>query len=639
MITYNFSIRGKSHVRSNTVCQDSSKTGKLHSGFYVAIVADGVGSALHSEIGSSLAVDSLYAYCDQYITKNSKWEEIRGILQAGYEYAMDQIFHYVSDQAGNIQDYDTTLSSVIYDGKTLVYGHAGDGGIIVRCKTGETRVITQRQKGADGVSVRPLRSGNTSWEFGVVDTLDIAGVLLATDGMLDGLLQPVLLNLPKSRMELVKNQFSRNHAYITATEFFMNPYCVYRNRAVKEPGDVISHFLEGELDAQDQSLFMDCMMNGYKQLFHGQDHGQDMERIRQSIEKYYYAVWSLCEVDDDKSVAVLINDKCKVTSREVEYYCEAEWKQLNEHYENLLYNRVSDMAEKPIFERPKPEPVINPSVDELDKKPEPVSDNLKFKVNPKFHVTPLPEDSKKKRKRNKTARKKKRGSKFIRMGMCVLILGIAAFTAGSVVGHKMGVRKESKRQEKLLAAKQNEIAELEGEKENKQKTIDQINDKYEPMKSAGTKFSAKIILETMSQCKAKKATEEQKNTFWNKAQEYGVKSFFEGLISEAETENTPMASESPSPQENRGIQEDGPHEDESAEIKQDEGVELQSVIDQIKECGIFLCDGTDEEFQTQTDEEFQTKYEKLSSEEQTNIKNLLTVLKQNNNSGDEGART
>lgn len=627
MITYNFSIRGKSHVRSNTVCQDSSKTGKLHSGFYMAIVADGVGSALHSEIGSSLAVDSLYTYCDQYITKNSQWEEIRGILQAGYEYAMDQISRYVSDQAGNIQDYDTTLSSVIYDGKTLVYGHAGDGGIIVRCQNGETRVITQRQKGADGVSVRPLRSGNTSWEFGVVDTLDIEGVLLATDGMLDGVFQPVLLNLPKSRMELVKNQFSRNHAYITAAEFFMNPYCVYRNRSVKEPGDVISHFLEGELEAQDQSLFIDYMMNGYKQLFHGQDHGQDMERIRKSIEKYYYAVWSLCEVDDDKSVAVLINDKCKVTPREVEYYCEAEWKQLNEHYENLLYNRVSDTTEKPILERPKPEPVINPPVDEPDKNPGPVSNNLNFKVNPKFHVTSLPEDSKKKRKRNKTARKKKRGSKFIRMGMCVLILGIAAFTAGGIVGHKLGVRTESKRQEKLLAAKQKNIDKCGNEIKEKK------DDNNEQLKQAGVELSINQVLFTMSRCKAKKAAEGQKKDFWDAAQKCGAKSFFENIIQESEPENTPMASESPNPEENRNMQEDGSRQDESAEIKQDEGIDLQDVIDQIKECKTFLEDGEEKQ------KYFQPQYNNLSSEEQTNIKKLLTVLKQNDNSGDEGART
>lgn len=633
MITYNFSIRGKSHVRSNTVCQDSSKTGKLHSGFYMAIVADGVGSALHSEIGSSLAVDSLYTYCDQYITKNSQWEEIRGILQSGYEYAMDQISRYVSDQAGNIQDYDTTLSSVIYDGKTLVYGHAGDGGIIVRCQNGETRVITQRQKGADGVSVRPLRSGNTSWEFGVVDTLDIAGVLLATDGMLDGVFQPVLLNLPKSRMELVKNQFSRNHAYITAAEFFMNPYCVYRNRAVKEPGAVISHFLEGELEAQDQSLFMDCMMNGYKQLFHGQDHGQDMERIRQSIEKYHYAVWSLCEVDDDKSVAVLINDKCKVTPREVEYYCEAEWKQLNEHYENLLYNRVSDTTEKPILERSKPEPVINPPVDEPDKNPGPVSNNLNFKVNPKFHVTPLPDDSKKKRKRNKTARKKKRGSKFIRMGMCVLILGIAAFTAGGIVGHKLGVRTESKRQEKLLAAKQKNIDKCGNEIKEKKDEINSLNGNNEQLKQAGVELSINHVLFTMSRCKAKKAAEGQKKDFWDAAQKCGAKSFFENIIQESEPENTPMASESPNPEENRNMQEDGSRQDESAEIKQDEGIDLQEVIDQIKECKTFLEDGEEKQ------KYFQPQYNNLSSEEQTNIKKLLTVLKQNDNSGDEGART
>ena len=71
---------------------------------------------------------------------------------------MNQLQQYVEKNQGSIQEDDTTLSAVVYDGNSLVYGHAGDGGIIVRCQNGKSKTITQRQKGADGRSVRPLRS-------------------------------------------------------------------------------------------------------------------------------------------------------------------------------------------------------------------------------------------------------------------------------------------------------------------------------------------------------------------------------------------------------------------------------------------------------------------------------------------------
>ena len=55
MITYGFSVQGKSHIKNNTVCQDFNKFGQLKSGVYIGIVADGVGSARYSDIGSKMA--------------------------------------------------------------------------------------------------------------------------------------------------------------------------------------------------------------------------------------------------------------------------------------------------------------------------------------------------------------------------------------------------------------------------------------------------------------------------------------------------------------------------------------------------------------------------------------------------------
>ena len=83
MITYGYSLQGKSHIDRNTVCQDSSAAVKLKSGYYLGVVADGVGSAPHSDVGSGIAVESLQAYCEQYVKKGTdmnmrfdKWKNL-----------------------------------------------------------------------------------------------------------------------------------------------------------------------------------------------------------------------------------------------------------------------------------------------------------------------------------------------------------------------------------------------------------------------------------------------------------------------------------------------------------------------------------------------------------------------------------
>ena len=251
MILYGFSIQGKSHIDKGTVCQDSNKTGRLSAGYYFGAVADGVGSAPHSDIGSKLAVEKLYEYCDNNIKKGMGQMDVEDVLCAGYEYAMETIQKYADSHDKKIENYDTTLSAVIYNGKKIIYAHAGDGGIIVRQTNGIVKPVTKRQKGADGTSVIPLRAGERSWKIGTYSG-NVAAVLLVTDGMLDGVFQPTLLNLPSSTMELARGDFSQDNVYIAAAEFFMNPYAVYKNSKIKGAENFLHTFLEGNLLPKDQ---------------------------------------------------------------------------------------------------------------------------------------------------------------------------------------------------------------------------------------------------------------------------------------------------------------------------------------------------------------------------------------------------
>lgn len=347
MISYSFSIQGKSHIERGTVCQDHSMTEPLRYGWHLGVVADGVGSAIHSEIGSQIAVECLHAFCQENIKAAMSDQQLEDMIYAGYEYTLDKIEQYAEQKNDNLENYDTTLSAVLYNGEKVIYGHAGDGGILVRLCDGRIIPVTERQKGADGSSVRPLRAGKSSWAFGKCEE-KAAAVLLATDGMLDGVFQPVLVNLPSDITALASGQFSKSNVYVTACEFFMNPAGVYGNRQSSNADKIIKKYLSGNLERESQDEFLKYMMKNYAR-FLGKEKAME---VAKSIKKYYYAVWALKNVTDDKSVACLMNEKLKVTPQDVVYYLEPNWKWRQESYNALLYG-------KPMPPVPVDDPIYN----------------------------------------------------------------------------------------------------------------------------------------------------------------------------------------------------------------------------------------------------------------------------------------
>ncbi len=210
LIAYGMSIVGSSHVGKNTPCQDSHRYELLANGWMAIAVADGVGSAKHSEVASKMACDTFIETCKAYITQETQRSELIDIIQKAYKAADQQIKDHVFQIDDIITDYDTTLSTVIYDGRHIVYGHSGDGGIVVLTTSGDYIKVTQPQKADDGICVVPLRAGEAHWEFGECAT-EVASVLLATDGVYDTFMpyllrgQPVELYVPLIRWFMDNN--------------------------------------------------------------------------------------------------------------------------------------------------------------------------------------------------------------------------------------------------------------------------------------------------------------------------------------------------------------------------------------------------------------------------------------------------
>ncbi len=187
---YGFSLAGRSHLAAGTVCQDSHITAPLPSGWVLAAVADGVGSAQRSNIGACLAVQTLAVFLAQQPIEESI-APLQELLQQGYACAMAAIVAKAKADGMPLHQYDTTLTAVLYNGKRAVFGQSGDGGLLALGEDGRYTLLTHVQKGEAYNQVYPLRSGEAYWQFSEAAG-PFAGLLLLTDGLLDVAVPPLL---------------------------------------------------------------------------------------------------------------------------------------------------------------------------------------------------------------------------------------------------------------------------------------------------------------------------------------------------------------------------------------------------------------------------------------------------------------
>lgn len=284
---YEFSIIGPYHVKNNIVCQDSHlvRTVNLPDSeetVMVAAVADGLGSAAFSDIGSCLAVSESVDHCVSFLEKNchlfSKEDIIYDVMKESFRLAKKSIEIRAKKDGNDEKDYDTTLDLVIYAQGTVYFAHAGDSGILVYTEEGIYAPLTKQVRDDLG-RVFPL-CFEESWFFGRKKE-KIASVLLCTDGIWD-------LFFPS----LLRNE--ENPLYVAQAAFFMDPQDLGYG---KESPEEIAIFME--------SYVRDIPEN---------------------------------KVNDDKTVVVLCSDSVSVTKQPESYYARPDWAKIQaESQKKFLY--------------------------------------------------------------------------------------------------------------------------------------------------------------------------------------------------------------------------------------------------------------------------------------------------------------
>ena len=271
--TYGITQQGLYHKKNNTVCQDAHKIIKCNDSYVIAAVADGLGSEKYSDVASQMAVNIATDYCSKNIQVEHP-DAVLKVIKDSFALAQSQIETHATEKEHDLDQYDTTLSLVIFDGENVYYGHSGDSGIIALTNDGLYKKVTEQQRDEDG-RVYPLYFGEEKWVFGKLPDKGVS-VMLATDGMLDIFFPIYIRNEPVD-------------IYVALAQYFMNP----------------------------ESLSIDSLGEEY---------------VEQKISEFMDSI-SESKVSDDKTVVVLVNPDAQMTKQNYDYYEEPDWDSLIKKYE------------------------------------------------------------------------------------------------------------------------------------------------------------------------------------------------------------------------------------------------------------------------------------------------------------------
>lgn len=154
---YCASVRGQSHIKSDKPCQDRCYfeifgCGKGKGDAAVIAVADGLGSASHSEIGADIAVHAAAAEIKRYLTTDFEdgltLAEITSdetILLDAFTAAAEAIEKYAEDAANGVvkKDLACTLALLFYFGRKAAAAQVGDGAIVGAFSDGRMEIIVK----------------------------------------------------------------------------------------------------------------------------------------------------------------------------------------------------------------------------------------------------------------------------------------------------------------------------------------------------------------------------------------------------------------------------------------------------------------------------------------------------------------
>ncbi|MDE6035337.1 MAG: protein phosphatase 2C domain-containing protein [Ruminococcus sp.] len=301
IFTYNFSIQGKGHKKNNIPCQDYSATEFIGDKLVIGAIADGIGSAKHSDIAAKMAVTEVIRFVKENLPHNIYDKNLMyALMMLAFSSALKKIQIYSKENNISMDELDTTLDVAVYDGKTIIiYGHVGDSGIMALNEWGEYVHITKQHKGEEHNQTSPLAHVG-SWVFGDYRNETLNSVIMATDGMLEK-----ALCFPNI------NKVQPYDYYIPALTFFADPDIFMQNPefSTEEGKEAIISHIEEFITARNDynsDKFYNTYFYAIQKKFPEKSE-EDIYDILRTFVKYNMPVTLTRQVTDDKTILAMVN--------------------------------------------------------------------------------------------------------------------------------------------------------------------------------------------------------------------------------------------------------------------------------------------------------------------------------------------
>lgn len=178
---FGVSTIGPGHIVKDIPCQDSCSYKVLPNKLGIIAVADGLGSALMSDVGSKIAVETAISEAVKIIDENNDIDFEVGLLHTAKS-ARDALESYAEKNECNLRDLACTLIVVFYSNENAGVAHIGDGGVVAKTKNNLT-LVSQPGESEYANEVVPLTSNNWEKNLRIVSNIpDIEMLAVFTDG-------------------------------------------------------------------------------------------------------------------------------------------------------------------------------------------------------------------------------------------------------------------------------------------------------------------------------------------------------------------------------------------------------------------------------------------------------------------------
>lgn len=156
------SVIGTSHTKVGKPCQDSSGIEVLDKDVLIGIVADGLGSAERSEVGSALVVETVMKALKEGIIplfpdSDLAWQEL---MQNAFKQARGVLENKAQELNCPLRELGTTLICFMYAPGTIAIGQIGDGAVVIQFEDNSLITVSSPQRGEFANETVPLTMDN-----------------------------------------------------------------------------------------------------------------------------------------------------------------------------------------------------------------------------------------------------------------------------------------------------------------------------------------------------------------------------------------------------------------------------------------------------------------------------------------------